>query len=298
MNTPNANTDFFIGISAEENNPKITAVGRSHRSMENVAVRLGLAEPDEGELTVLKGKIDDIVNPKPYVPPPPPSNKVWPPSINDSPEEAYKYVIDQQRKASAALKKEQEEASAALKKEQEKALAQKNDNDALNDVFSDDLDRALEVVKEDQATKSAAVEEERKEALAQKNADIKNLDNKREELLSAIAKANKARIAIVNDSLVSKIPRGPLPIAVSRLKDLQANNANNAKEAEIKIVKGEIEKLKDEAEVYEGEENAARNALKSITAEIRKVMGSGKKTKRRRNKRRKTKRRKTKRSKK
>ncbi len=240
MNTPNTKPDFYIGISTQ-NPPTITAVGRTHRSMENVAVRL--AEPDEDELNLFKGKIDDIVNPKPYVPPAP-TVTVRPWSINDSRDNALKYVIDEQRKA------------------------------------------------------SAAVEEERKEALAQKNADIKKLDNKREELLSAIAKANKARIAIVNDSLVSKIPRGPLPIAVSRLKDLQANNANNAKEAEIKIVKGEIEKLKDEAEFYEGEENAARNALKSITAEIRKVMGSGKKTKRRRNKRRKTKRRKTKRSKK
>ena len=229
MNTPpppesQQKQEMLIRVST--NPPKITGVGRSPNSMEYVAVRLD--QLDEEELNLFKGKIDDIVNPKPYVPPAP-TVTVWPRSINN-----------------------RDNALEVVKKEQYEALKKKQD---------------------------------------QKKDDIKKLDNKRKELLSAADKANEARIAIVNDSLVSDIPRGPLPIAVSKLKDLQAKNAN---EDEIKIVEDEIAKLTEEAEVYAEEETAARNAWKRTNAEIKEVKGSGKKTKRRRNKRRKTKRSKSK----
>jgi hypothetical protein len=47
--------------------PMITGVGRSPNSMEDVAVRLGLDQPDEDELTLFKGKIDDAFDPNSYI---------------------------------------------------------------------------------------------------------------------------------------------------------------------------------------------------------------------------------------
>ena len=57
MSTPKTKPDFYIGISTQ-NPPTIISIGRTINGMEEIEVRLD--KPDEDQLTIFKGKIDDI----------------------------------------------------------------------------------------------------------------------------------------------------------------------------------------------------------------------------------------------
>ena len=57
MSAPKTKPDFYIGISTQ-NPPTIISIGRTINGMEEIEVRLD--KPDEDQLTIFKGKIDDI----------------------------------------------------------------------------------------------------------------------------------------------------------------------------------------------------------------------------------------------
>jgi hypothetical protein len=275
MNTPNTNPDFFISVST--NPPKITGIGKTcGDSMEKLEIELG-PTVNPREVSHLKGKIGRILG-KPII---------QESQMEDLDTQLHNLEIRQSR-----FEKKQE----ANKKpdEQNEELYGLAALPASPYVFNDNLDGALEAVKEDQATKSAALKKEQEEALAQKNADIEELVNKMKEHELARQQAVIDRAAITDESLIKP---GTLAKAQSKLNRLQANNANNANEDEIKIVEDEIKELEDKVRAYDAQITDERNKWKETRANLNVVKGSGKKTKRRRNKRRKTKRRKTKRSK-